>query len=112
MTDLTVWTYDWVPPPPRGFVRDLRLRWACEEAGLAYTVRTVPFENRGEDHLARQPFAQIPFLSVLWWDIYLAVSGLPGPTYCQLQLMIRCTGSLSPLISISVFRKKIVRSVF
>ncbi len=47
MTELTIWTYDWAPPPPRGFVRDLRLRWACEEAALAYTVRTVPFENRG-----------------------------------------------------------------
>ncbi len=63
MSDLTIWTYDWVPPPPRGFVRDLRLRWACEEAGLAYAVRTVPFEGRGPDHLARQPFAQIPFLT-------------------------------------------------
>jgi len=63
MTELTIWTYDWAPPPPRGFVRDLRLRWACEEAALAYTVRTVPFENRGAEHLARQPFAQIPFLS-------------------------------------------------
>ena len=31
---LTVWTYDWVPVGPRGFVRDLRLRWALEEAGL------------------------------------------------------------------------------
>jgi len=63
MSELIVWTYDWVPPPPRGFVRDIRLRWACEEAGLAYTVRTVPFEDRGPEHLARQPFAQVPFLT-------------------------------------------------
>jgi glutathione S-transferase len=63
MTDLTVWTYDWVPPPPRGFVRDLRLRWACEEANLPYTVRTVPFEGRGPEHFARQPFGQVPFLT-------------------------------------------------
>jgi len=63
MSDLIVWTYDWVPEMPRGFVRDLRLRWACEEAGLAYGVRTVPFENRGEAHFAHQPFGQIPFLS-------------------------------------------------
>ena len=32
--DLTVWTYDWVPKGVWGFVRDLRLRWALEEAGL------------------------------------------------------------------------------
>lgn len=60
---VTVWTYDWVPKDPRGFVRDIRLRWACEEAGLAYAVRTVPFDDRGADHLARQPFGQVPFLS-------------------------------------------------
>ena len=60
---LTIWTYDWVPQGPRGHVRDLRLRWACEEAGLPYTVASVRFEDRtGPDHLARQPFAQVPAL--------------------------------------------------
>jgi glutathione S-transferase len=59
---ITVWTYDWVPQGPRGFVRDLRLRWALKEAGLDYNVRSVSFEERGPDHLARQPFAQVPFL--------------------------------------------------
>jgi len=63
MSELIIWTYDWVPEGPRGFVRDLRLRWACEEAGLAYTVRTVPFDGRETNHLSRQPFGQIPFLN-------------------------------------------------
>lgn len=76
MTELTIWTYDWAPPPPRGFVRDLRLRWACEEAALAYTVRTVPFENRGAEHLARQPFAQIPFLSDGKLELFESGAGL------------------------------------
>ena len=40
---LTIWTYDWVPQGPRGHVRDIRLRWACEEAGLPYTIRSVGF---------------------------------------------------------------------
>ncbi len=62
MSELIIWTYDWVPEGPRGFVRDLRLRWACEEAGLAYSVRTVPFDGRQTNHLSRQPFGQIPFL--------------------------------------------------
>src|SRR5262249_47549852 len=62
MSDLTIWTLDWVPPFPRGFVRDLRLRWACEEAGLDYEVRTVPFDGRETNHLDRQPFGQGPFL--------------------------------------------------
>jgi glutathione S-transferase len=59
---LTIWTYDWVPEGPRGFVRDLRLRWAAEEAGLGYKVETVAFEDRQTNHLERQPFGQIPFL--------------------------------------------------
>ena len=61
-SSLTVWTYDWVPEGPRGHVRDLRLRWALEEAGLDYAVRSTPFEKRTSAHLARQPFAQVPFL--------------------------------------------------
>ena len=63
MDELTIWTLDWVPEGPRGFVRDLRLRWACEEAELPYTVQTIPFDDRETNHLARQPFGQVPFLS-------------------------------------------------
>jgi glutathione S-transferase len=59
---MIIWTYDWVPEGPRGSVRDVRLRWACEEAGLAYSVRTVPFDGRETNHLERQPFGQVPFL--------------------------------------------------
>lgn len=62
---ITIWTYDWVPAGesgPRGFVRDIRLRWACEEAGLKYEVKSVPLKNRGAEHFAKQPFGQIPFL--------------------------------------------------
>lgn len=59
---LTIWTYDWVPNGPRGYVRDLRLRWACEEAQFAYEVRSMSFDERGLEHFARQPFGQVPFL--------------------------------------------------
>jgi glutathione S-transferase len=76
MSELIVWTYDWVPEGPRGFVRDLRLRWACEEAGLAYAVRTVPFDARGAEHLARQPFGQIPFLSDGEAELFESGAGL------------------------------------
>ena len=38
MADLILTTFDWVPELPRGFVRDLRVRWALEEAGLHYRV--------------------------------------------------------------------------
>ena len=63
MGELIIWTLDWVPEMPRGFVRDIRLRWACEEAGLPYSVRTIPFEGRETNHLSRQPFGQVPFLT-------------------------------------------------
>ena len=76
MSELTIWTYDWVPEGPRGFVRDLRLRWACEEAGLAYSVRTVPFKDRGPDHWARQPFAQVPFLTDGEVELFESGAGL------------------------------------
>jgi glutathione S-transferase len=62
MTELIVKTFDWVPEMPRGLVRDLRVRWALEEAGLAYRVEGVPFENRGPEHFAHQPFGQVPWL--------------------------------------------------
>jgi len=62
MSDVTIWTLDWVPEGPRGFVRDLRLRWACEEAGIDYEVRTIPFDGRETNHLDRQPFGQVPYL--------------------------------------------------
>jgi len=76
MTSLIIWTYDWVPSGPRGFVRDLRLRWACEEAGLAYRVRTVAFDGRETNHLTRQPFGQVPFLSDGAIDIFESGAGL------------------------------------
>lgn len=60
---LTVHTFDWVPPMPRGFVRDLRVRWALEEAGLPYRVEGTPFEQRDAGHFAHQPFGQAPWLT-------------------------------------------------
>src|SRR5215471_5740998 len=63
MTDIILTTYDWVPQGPRGFVRDLRVRWALEEAGLPYRIETTPFRDRGPQHFAHQPFGQVPWLT-------------------------------------------------
>lgn len=63
MSDLILTTFDWVPDFPRGYVRDIRVRWALEEAGLVYRVETVPFENRYGEHFAHQPFGQVPWLT-------------------------------------------------
>jgi len=63
MAELILTTYDWVPGAPRGYVRDLRVRWALEEAGLPYRVESTPFENRKPEHFAHQPFGQVPWLT-------------------------------------------------
>ena len=59
---LTITTFDWVPEMPRGYVRDIRPRWACEEAGLPYRIATVPSTDKSAAHLAIQPFHQVPVL--------------------------------------------------
>jgi glutathione S-transferase len=63
MTDLTLTTFDWVPEMPRGYVRDIRVRWALEEAGLPYRVESVPFRTRNAAHFLHQPFGQVPWLT-------------------------------------------------
>jgi len=63
MTGLVLTTFRWVPEMPRGYVRDLRIRWALEEAGLPYRVESVPFDARDADHFAHQPFGQVPWLT-------------------------------------------------
>lgn len=52
-----------VPPFAQGVVRDLRARWALEEAGLPHRVELLSLEQIKEaDYLARQPFGQVPVL--------------------------------------------------
>jgi glutathione S-transferase len=63
VNELILTTYDWVPEPPRGLVRDLRVRWALEEAALPYRVESTPFRERGAEHFAAQPFGQVPWLT-------------------------------------------------
>ncbi len=56
-----VTAYNWVPDFAQGLVKDLRVRWALEEAGLPYTERLIDHEQKLQpEHLARQPFGQVP----------------------------------------------------
>ncbi|MGB3387677.1 MAG: glutathione S-transferase family protein [Pseudaminobacter sp.] len=57
-----VYTYDWLPEFPRGFVRDIRVRWALEEIGRPYEVATVPVFPKSDAHRAMQPFGQVPVI--------------------------------------------------
>jgi glutathione S-transferase len=58
---ITVTAFRSVPPFVQGLVRDLRVRWALEEAGLRYEVRLLADgEKDGADYRAWQPFGQVP----------------------------------------------------
>jgi glutathione S-transferase len=56
-----VFAFAWVPDFARGQVRDVRVRWALEEAGRPYRTHLLEQgEQAGADYLALQPFAQVP----------------------------------------------------
>jgi glutathione S-transferase len=60
---LTLTTFRSVPSFAIGYVRDLRVRWALEEAGLPYSLRLLGFEEAATPAYRReQPFSQIPVL--------------------------------------------------
>jgi glutathione S-transferase len=49
-----------VPPFAQGYVRDLRVRWALEEAGLPYEAELIDVMAKPAGYTARQPFNQVP----------------------------------------------------
>ncbi len=53
--------FNWVPDFARGYVRDIRVRWALEEAGVPYAVRKLQaLGERPADYFAEQPWGQVP----------------------------------------------------
>jgi glutathione S-transferase len=53
--------FRWVPPFAQGYVRDLRVRWALEEAGLPYEATLIdPDIQKSEGYRQWQPFGQVP----------------------------------------------------
>jgi glutathione S-transferase len=61
MENIKVSAFRWVPPFAQGLVRDLRVRWALEEAGLRYEERLIDLEHR-ESYRKLQPFGQVPVM--------------------------------------------------
>jgi glutathione S-transferase len=58
---ITVSAFQWVPDFARGQVRDLRVRWALEEAGLPYKTRLLAQGDQDSaEYRALQPFGQVP----------------------------------------------------
>lgn len=59
---LRITAFNWVPHFARGYVRDLRPRWACEEIGLPYATRLISVTERPADYYAEQPWGQVPVI--------------------------------------------------
>lgn len=60
---ITISAFAWVPEFAHGLVRDLRVRWALEEAGLPYRTRLLAQGDQDKtDYRALQPFGQVPIL--------------------------------------------------
>jgi glutathione S-transferase len=58
---ITISAFKWVPPFAQGQVRDLRARWALEEAGLPYDAMLIDADDQASaGYRARQPFGQVP----------------------------------------------------
>lgn len=60
---ITISAFAWVPEFAQGQVRDLRARWALEEAGLPYQTRLLEQGDQDKpDYRALQPFGQVPMM--------------------------------------------------
>ncbi|MEO8525505.1 MAG: glutathione S-transferase family protein [Caldimonas sp.] len=60
---IRVSAFRWVPPFAQGLVRDLRVRWALEEAGVAYEENLIgPQDQKSASYRELQPFGQVPAL--------------------------------------------------
>jgi glutathione S-transferase len=58
---ITISAFKWVPDFAQGKVRDLRARWALEEAGLPYETRLLEQGDQDTaEYRALQPFGQVP----------------------------------------------------
>lgn len=59
---IVLYSYKWVPDFARGLVRDLRVRWALEEAGLPYEQRLIGLgdDQNAPGYRACQPYGQVP----------------------------------------------------
>jgi glutathione S-transferase len=61
MSTIQVSVFRAVPPFAQGLVRDLRVRWALEETGQAYSERVIgPEDQKSATYRRLQPFGQVP----------------------------------------------------
>ena len=68
---IEITAYRWVPSFAQGFVRDLRPRWACEEASIPYRERLIDVQDKPADFATKQPWRQVPVMregSIHWFE--------------------------------------------
>jgi glutathione S-transferase len=60
---ITVYAFKWVPDFARGLVRDLRVRWALEEAGVPYASKLIGQDDKETaEYRKLQPWGQVPVM--------------------------------------------------
>ena len=60
---ITVYAFKWVPDFAQGLVRDLRVRWALEEAGIPYATRLLGQDDKETaEYRKLQPWGQVPVI--------------------------------------------------
>jgi glutathione S-transferase len=65
MQQIAVWGFSQVPSFAQGLVRDLRVRWALQEAGLDYESRWIDAgERNAEAYRRKHPFGLVPALEI------------------------------------------------
>src|SRR3546814_19111302 len=70
---IEITAFDWVPDFARGFVRDLRPSWACEEVGIDYAEHLITAVTRPAEPYLAQHWGQGPVLRA--GDVRLFDSG-------------------------------------
>ncbi len=110
---ITIYAFKWVPDFARGQVRDLRARWALEEAGLPYEKRLLEQGDQNKpEYRALQPFGQVPVLEenglVLFESgaivLYIGersetlLPREPGARAHAIQWLIAALNSIDPLV--------------
>jgi len=110
---ITISAFGWVPDSAKGQVRDLRARWALEEAGLPYQTRLLRQGDQDKpEYRALQPFGQVPIL--MEDDLVLFESGAivlhigersetllpkePGARARAMQWVIAALNSIEPFV--------------
>jgi len=110
---ITISAFRWVPDSAKGQVRDLRARWALEEAGLPYQTRLLQQGDQDKpEYRALQPFGQVPIL--MEEDLVLFESGAivlhigersetllpkePGARARAMQWVIAALNSIEPFV--------------